>query len=422
MRNTYQLSQEHSVTIRATLKSQGHRQISAGPGLFTHQCPACGNNPVEFRDRNGHVDMSCFACSPEAILAALRIDPGQYPQPTPKTSAPRPVLLNPTTPEPEPPEQHGQILTRSQLRNLPKPEPLIDGLLPRRGVTLMVGGWGIGKTLLALSMACAVGTGVKWLGQPAHQTPVLYVAGEGAYGLDQRVSSWETVWKTPVQDDQVTFWTQPRSLAPVRAYGAPPYADGWLDIRKLADQVAAKFIILDTFSSLAAEADETKDAAWIIRQCGWLASAINGAVMLVHHPGHNNQDRARGAYAFNANSDQVLLLEGSKDSPAFDVILDKVKDGPSGRRFHLRRVSFGDSLTVEMISDSEAVSTGYERSRDLVRELFAAGLVSRTRVVDLLKAEGVSQKTAYRHVKQLIDDHVLVETGKAGRTCMYNVA
>lgn len=59
---------------------------------------------------------------------------------------------------------------------------------------LLVGGYGLGKTFVALSFAASVATGRDWLGRRVQRRRVLFVIGEGAYGLDPRVCAWEAAW------------------------------------------------------------------------------------------------------------------------------------------------------------------------------------------------------------------------------------
>jgi hypothetical protein len=91
------------------------------------------------------------------------------------------------------------------------------------------------------------------------------------------------------------------------------------------------FVILDTFSSLASDADETKDSAPIMRHLSDIATAIDGPALLVHHPGHADAKRTRGGYQFEGNADEVLLMQRpDKDSNIVSLKLKKEKDGSDG--------------------------------------------------------------------------------------------
>jgi hypothetical protein len=199
----------------------------------------------------------------------------------------------------EPTRLSQRILKRSELAKLPPVEPLIEDTLSLRSAVVLIGPTGAGKTFLALSWACSVGTGKRWLGRDITRTPVLYVVGEGAHGLDARVTAWEDEWGTPVSDDDVQFVIRPDSLTAMET---------WIEIAAEAKAFGARMVILDTFSSLAPDADETKDAALIMRRLSDLAAAIDGTALLVHHPGWSDSSRVRGGYQFEANADEVLVL------------------------------------------------------------------------------------------------------------------
>jgi AAA domain len=235
----------------------------------------------------------------------------------------------------------GKVLKRSELSSLPKVNALVTDLLSTPATVVLVGGYGIGKTFLAVSLANSVGMGKPWLGRSVEKRRVLYILGEGAYGLDQRMTAWESANNDDHQmpDGAVTFSIQPRSLK---------HQPTWDAITDLAVTGGYGFIILDTFSSLAFDADEVKDSAEFMRHMSDLASAINGTVLLVHHPGWSDNSRVRGGYQLEANADEVLVAtEVSKGSDIFTVLRKKVKDGPDGQIFYLRRKPHEGSVVIE---------------------------------------------------------------------------
>jgi RecA-family ATPase len=94
----------------------------------------------------------------------------------------------------EQPLYAAKLLTRSDLRALPKPEPLIGNVLDQGTTALLYGTWGTAKTFIALDWAASVATGRDWQARESAQRRVLYVLGEGAFGFTVRVDAWETGW------------------------------------------------------------------------------------------------------------------------------------------------------------------------------------------------------------------------------------
>src|SRR5262249_16052999 len=118
-------------------------------------------------------------------------------------------------PEPEPdqtPVYADRSLTRTALRNLPNPEPLIDNVLDQGTTALLYGPWGWPKPSIALGGAASVATGRNWQGRRTAQRRSLYVAGEGAFGFKGRVHAWETGWHTSIADDDFAILPFPVNL------------------------------------------------------------------------------------------------------------------------------------------------------------------------------------------------------------------
>lgn len=221
------------------------------------------------------------------------------------------------------------IHRRSELAGLPRVEPLIDGVVSLRAAVMLFGPYSGGKTLVGLSWACCVAMDVPWLGRRVRRLKVLYVIGEGANGFDDRVRAWETAWQTKVDDDWLYFSIKPASLSSL---------DMWEQMRAEALARGVQVVMLDTFSSLAYDADETKDAPTFTRRMSDLAAAIDGTVVLIHHPGWGDQDRVRGGSQLEANVDEVIKVAGSNTEPGIELTRKKVKEGEAGGRIQLRRV------------------------------------------------------------------------------------
>lgn len=230
-----------------------------------------------------------------------------------------------------------RLLRRSGLASLPPVEPLVKNALSLRSASVVVGATGVGKTFTVLGLACAVATGTDWLGRPTMRTPVLYVVGEGAYGLDARITAWEQENGISVSDDDLAFRVKPGSLTDMGT---------WVELLADARELGARWTILDTFSSLAPDADETKDAAQIMRRLSDLAVALDGTATLIHHPGWSDDNRVRGGYQFEANADEVLLLKKGNAPNQLVMKRKKVKEGPDGEEISLVRKEAHGSLVV----------------------------------------------------------------------------
>lgn len=315
--------------------------------------------------------------------------------------------------EPEPTRLSARLLRRSQLAELPPVEPLIADTLSLRSSVILIGPTGAGKTFLALSWACCVATGTRWLGRDVVRAPVLYIVGEGASGLDARVAAWEEMWGTTVGDSDLVFAIRPDSLV---------NPNTWADITVEARAMGARLVVLDTFSSLAPDADETKDAATTMRRLGDLAAAIDGTAVLVHHPGWGDVERARGGSQIEANADEVVLLRGNAHSDLVEMERKKVKEGVAGGKTWLRRKVVGESVAIDLATPAAALAVVGDAVEDTVRDLFGGDRVSPAQIRDaLIERLGLSRTVAYEHIKRLQAAGVLTRDGGTDNRPMFKV-
>lgn len=302
------------------------------------------------------------------------------------------------------------LYRRSELAKLPRIQPLISGVLSLRASVVLFGPTNAGKSAVALSWACSIAMGVPWLGHKVTRLPVLYVVGEGASGYDDRVTAWETAWHTPVDDDSLIFSVKPQSLSKWTT---------WSEITEECLALQRRFVVLDTFSSLAPDADETKDAAPFTRHMSDLAVAIDGTVVAVHHPGWGDPDRVRGGSQLEANVDEVVKLTGNATDPNIELTRKKVKDGEAGRKLSLRRIPIQigvnedgeprSSVTVET-GDGRLSGSSVPKWVAEWWRLYRDGWISPS----ALEKDQITSSTTFHRTKWDLLDKQLVEKGGRG--------
>jgi hypothetical protein len=337
------------------------------------------------------------------------------PKPKPRSRAKPPT--DPPTLPPEPSAEEraatysklGQILDRAALASLPKPEPLIYGWLDLRTTVVVIGETGTNKTFTILGWACSVATGEPWLGHAVEiaPSPVIVVAGEGGGGIDGRIAAWETAAGVAVPPDKLAVLLRPESLLD------PEF---WSQLTDLARTTGARFVAFDTFSSLAPEADETKDPAKVLRRMSDLAAAIDGTVLLAHHTGGANKNRARGGSQLEANPDNVIVLQKSDPeaaSSAVSILRKKDKEGESGLRLWVERSVVGTSCVLS-VTETPVVTNGgvsVDLEQAALRAVDDADPFTYTQT-GLGSALGGNHEKARQAVQNLLDAGVL-ETRRA---------
>jgi len=203
------------------------------------------------------------------------------------------------------------------------PDWLLRGILERDTFALIFGDPGSGKTFLALDWACRIATGTPWRGKQVAQAPVFYVAGEGRHGFARRIHAWEQYHEIPLGTapfyvGQAIALSDPDRLAELVAATDAK-------IRELGEPPA--LIVLDTLARNFGGGDEnaTKDMSRFVTACDQIRQQYGCAVLVVHHAGHGDKTRGRGASALKAALDAEYRVEKAEDGKLL-VTATKMKD------------------------------------------------------------------------------------------------
>lgn len=197
--------------------------------------------------------------------------------------------------------------TVEELDALPDPPWLVADVLPANGLGIIWGESGAYKTFLALDLACRVAAGLHAWERRTEQTSVLYIAGEGAHGIRKRIRAWRTVH--PDADLSALFVC---TYAPPLAAEDQMWAQGLAD---LASEMVCGLTIVDTVARSFGGGDEnaTRDMGLFVMGCDRVARATNGAVVGVHHAGHD-KSRMRGNTSLYAACGVVLGVARTADN------------------------------------------------------------------------------------------------------------
>ncbi|MDH6247546.1 AAA family ATPase [Mycobacterium sp. OTB74] len=312
-------------------------------------------------------------------------------------------------PEPkEPPLYASRIYTRSKLRKLPDPAPLIGNVLDQGTCTLLYGHRGTLKTFIAIDWAASVATGRRWQGRDTTQCRALYVAGEGAFGFKNRIDAWESGWKTSIIDGQLDFLPFPVNL------GNSVQVN---NLRSLIDWRGYGFVILDTLARCMVGLDENsaKDSGIVIDNLYKLLDSTpdrRGVITGVHHTGKDGHT-LRGSSAFEGGVDTVYSVTRDGKSPTVILNREKRKDGPELDEHELKFSPVeGSHSGVIAVSTGETDSGRSDRLLSQFRLTFK-GIGAYT--TQLLEVSGMPKSTFYRALSDLQKQGRLVNNGTAKR-------
>lgn len=222
-------------------------------------------------------------------------------------------------------ERTGFFLTRaSSLLTQPAAiEWVIRGWLPANGIAMIYGESGVGKSFVALDMACHIVTGKAWRNSKTKCNQVVYMAGEGNYGMRSRIASW-CKHHGVAADGGMN-----RLLVSNQAIDMDSPDAAAIIIRAVRDltKESVSVLYIDTLNNhMAGDENAAKDARAMLNVCAIVARALGATVVLVHHTGHaeDAKGRARGSSAWKAALDASILVSRRDDVLA--ITCTKMKD------------------------------------------------------------------------------------------------
>ena len=322
--------------------------------------------------------------------------------------------------ERKPSKQRRVELTRADQIEMRPPDWLLRGMLERDTFALIFGDPGTGKSFLAIDWAARVATGTPWRDQAVKAGPVVYLAGEGRQGFGRRTRAWE-------QHHGVSLAEAPLYVGPAVAIADPTELVDLIDA--IDEGEAPALIVLDTLARCFGGGDEnsTQDMSKFVSACDALRRRYGCTILVVHHTGHADKNRARGAIALKAALDAEYRLSGN--DAGLKLSATKMKDAETPKPLSLELVSvelpgvvddFGNPVTsaaVEVVdADTSALESQARAMRPrgkwqevgiaVARRLVATsddGHVSVDAWRDECKTAGMIRQNQHRVLEALVD-------------------
>jgi hypothetical protein len=240
------------------------------------------------------------------------------------------------------------VLSVRELRALPAPAWMIDGVLPLGTFSVVYGSFSTFKSFLALDMALSLATGTPWCGRAVKQTDVLYIAGEGVFGFMLRIDAWAQHHK--VADELPSFRMVPLAINLMdRAH-----TQRLIDIITPLDGFNPKLVVVDTLhrSMVGADENSAKDAGLAVSNAALIQQAFGCTVLAIHHAGKNEDRGLRGSTGLPGAADTIIRVNRS-DEDRLTLMVEKQKDGEQEQEFNLR----AQSVTLGATNGSELRSS-----------------------------------------------------------------
>jgi hypothetical protein len=303
----------------------------------------------------------------------------------------------------ERPDFSDLFLERDELDELPTPEPLIERVLPRHAYGILRGRDQSFKSFVALDWALCLATGKPWQGHAAEPVRVLYIAGEGAYGLAGRVDAWEKGWRTDIDPSMFVVRT-----AALNMHKPGPAFDHLLDH---IVEGGYGLVVIDTLRRVSGSAEGNgSDMGAVVDNIDRIKQATaDGTVLVVAHTQKDDGD-TRGYSGIEDDADFVWHAKRSEDFLTLENT--KQKDGPEHSPIYLTASAGHGSLVLnEAAATAETMTGSQEKIIDALTDVFPDG-ASGTMLMDVT---ALPRSTFFNAIAPLIKAAHVSKSGPATR-------
>jgi hypothetical protein len=242
------------------------------------------------------------------------------------------------------------VLVRASNMKFAEPEYAIAGLVEVEILGMIFGKPGSGKSFIALDMACCVAAGVPYHGRDVLQGAVVYIAGEGHNGLKRRQMAWEKYYG--VRLDSAPLYFSQRSTNLTDGTAADDVIAAIEGVAQI-EGVPPRLVIVDTVARNFGGGDEnsTKDMTAFVAGVDGIKHRFPGcSVLLVHHTGHGDGDRARGSSVLLGALDAEYRAE--MEDKVFTLTCTKMKESaePAPLAFEAHTIEIGRTAKGEAVT------------------------------------------------------------------------
>lgn len=209
---------------------------------------------------------------------------------------------------------------------------LVENFIEKQSLSMLFGEPSTYKSFMAMELAFCIGSGLEWYGNPVAQGEVIYIAGEGASGIQKRFEALAVKYGCPPPQGIYI------SSRPVEMISTDSVKEVLEIISQLA--IVPSLIVIDTLHRNFGEGDEnsSRDVGLFVKHLDQLKNETNATILTIHHSGHGEKGHSRGSSAIRASLDSEYQLKTKSDG--VELICRKMKefDKPDPMEFELKPI------------------------------------------------------------------------------------
>ena len=183
---------------------------------------------------------------------------------------------------------------------------IAKGILESGALSMIFGDSGTFKSFIAIALSACIATGHKFYGHPVKKGAVFYIAAEGGAGIIRRFRAWSQEYAINIKNAPLYRYTGAVNLCEA----AETLINALEDVIE-GETETPILAVLDTWSrGLGGDDSDTSAATEGLHKLDTIRSQFPGlAIVIVHHTGHREKSRARGAYLLHAAVDSEFRIE-----------------------------------------------------------------------------------------------------------------
>lgn len=216
---------------------------------------------------------------------------------------------------------------------------IIDGWLPSKNYSIMLGKRGGGKTTIMVDMICHIASDTDWWGTDVEKGwTVVYIAGEDDAGVKERIEAWCAEHKNicTVSDNGHKFYLPyPERL---QVYNLPVNLMDKEVMNAYGDAIMSRLkgkkvlFVVDTWQRMTsmAEGGQSDDVSMqqAIDNLEALCRKFKGPCIIAAHPPKANTETMAGSGVIENRSDAIWTIDAEPEAGVRDIVVTRIKGAP----------------------------------------------------------------------------------------------
>lgn len=217
-----------------------------------------------------------------------------------------------------------RVLTAKEMVEKPSPiNWMVEGFVQDNALVMVFGPSGSGKTFVVLDWCLRMSSGMtEWNGKRVKPGTVMYLAGEGVYGMKGRMAAFYQHHR--IDPDASNIYVSTGGYDINTAEGLKSAFD---DISSLPEKPSV--VVIDTLHRFFnGDENSSRDVKTMLDACNTIMREFDCTVIIVHHTGVSSeaQNRARGSSAWRAALDIEIGVTKNQKNGIIEVSHKKAKD------------------------------------------------------------------------------------------------